>query len=1041
MNPRGRNRANRLVESISALCRRFPTQEKWLVVPDYRLGYQWLENVALGGVPVFNLRLVTLPSLALRLASRAMREAGRRYLQSLEYELLVGEVMTRALSGQGYLPRGKLDPDLVKAVRKTISDLRTAGLRAKDLDPRAFSPPEKGQDLAALLSGLEEQLERRKLMDYADVLREARCALRGGESPLPSGLRLALPRDMESRLLKLERELWEALPGPSKEALETDDTGQPEEVEGRGDAALLAWLSMPYQAPRPTGDGSVDMFRAVGETNEVRQALRRCLKEGIPADRVEILHTDYRTYVPRILELCSLLFPENAEGPPVTFSEGIPLSLTRPGRAMLGWISWIREDFSRERLAELVQDGLLFIASGEEDESHFARLAATLRRLPLWRGREGYEALYQLPCPTQATKGVEFENGEGSPRIGPTPGREELEDLRTLCAGLLATVPEDPSHAQGLLEGAEDFVSRWVRALDKADQYALHLLQRRVRELRRFIQDSEPFPFPVLDWLEDTIRGSRVLGEGPRPGRLHVAPLGGGGSSGRPLTFILGLDDGRFPGAGLQDPFLLDAERERLSPSLPTASGRLAASTEELSRLFARLRGGVVLSYSGFSVGEDRETYPSQALVTSFRILAGSTSSTLDDFLCQLPNPASFVALDPDSALLPSEWWVCSLCRDRATCEPDTVLSASFPHLWRGLQAAWARQGDDFTSYDGYVPEAGRDLDLAAEGGPLASPNRLESYGKCPLEYFFRYVLEITPPEEYALDPATWLSPLERGSLLHSLFHRFHRKVLDLGRKPSMEEDWTLLKMLLDEEISRWREMKPPHSFRVLEEEARELETTARIFLLEEEKSFREREPLYLEVSVGMEREGAGNPVDHPEPLEVHIPGVGCIRVRGRIDRIDRLREEGDETFLVCDYKTGSSKSFGGEDPFRGGRCIQNYLYLVMAESCLRGVHPEAKISGFEYYFPSTREHGERISWKTTELSGGGEVIRDLYLSLAAGCFPASDDEQDLRYSDYLPAFGDPKVAASCARRKLENVSNKALEFFRRLRGYGEESS
>lgn len=1032
----GRNRANRLVTSIADLCRRFPTQEKWLLVPGYRLGYQWLENVALGGVAVFNLRLFTLPSLALRLASRAMQDQGLRYVQGLEYDLLVGQLLSRALPENGYLPRNRLEPELVRAVRRTLSDLRKAGLRPKDLDTRAFSPPRKGHELKALLAGLQEELQRRKLADYADVLRMARQALQRGNHPWPEGLRIAAPGDLESDLVGLERKLWEKIPAPLKEVLEVDRPGSFGE-EG-SDVALLGWLGRPHQAPPPAGDGAVRIFRAVGETNEVREVLRRCLREGIPADRVEILHTDYGTYVPRLFELCSLLFPDPGGDPPATFAEGLPLRLTRPGRALLGWIRWLREDLSPQRLAELVQDGLLHITAEGEDEGRFDRLAALLRALPIPRGRDGYDLILRSPTaeipPPPETEG---ENGP-SPAAALRPEPGEMELLRELCAGLLATVPGDPSDAPGLLRGAEELLSRWVRALDKADQFALHLLRRRVREFQLSIEGSGPDSLPALDWLEDLVRSSRVLGEGPRPGRLHVAPLGGGGSSGRPVTFILGLDDGRFPGAGLQDPLLLDSERESLSPSLATAADRLAASLEELSSLFSRLRGKVTLSCSGYQVTEDREMFPSQALVTSFRLLTKSLTATQEDLLLHLADPASFATRDPEDALLPSEWWLSTLGGSLHDPDHGIILPAHFPHLWRGLQAARARRGEGFTAYDGYVPEAGRDLDPKAEGGPVVSASRLETYGRCPLEYFFRYVLEVTPPEEYGDDPGTWLSPLERGNLLHTVFRRFHQGLSAEGRSPSTKGDWHILENILREEVARWRRMKPPPSPRALEEEVRELERTARIFLQEEELCCREREPVYLEVAVGMEREGLGNPIDRAEPLEIRLPGGERIRVRGRIDRVDRLRASTADTFLVCDYKTGSSGGYDPSDPFGKGRFVQNYLYKVMAEDCLRGLHPEARVAGFEYFFPGTRAHGERIYWESDLLSEGDRVLHDLYLSLAAGCFPASDDPHDMRYSDFLPALGDPDEAAASARMKLENTANQMLEPLRRLRGYGE---
>ncbi len=1029
------NRVNRLVKSIADLCRDHPVREKWLLVSAYRTGYQWLENVALSGVPVFNLRLFTFRSLALRLATRVMEDRGQGYVQGLEYELLVADVLRSALSGEGHLPRGSLDPDLVKAVSGTLADLRAAGLEAGDLHPRAFTPPEKGREIASLLSGVEERLRRRRLADHAEALKAACRALEEGEAPVPAGLLVAMPADMLPGLSRLERELWDALPASQKVILEVD------RVDGSGtgpenDAALLGWLSRPYEAPAPHGDGSARIFRAVGETNEVREVLRCCLGEGIPADRVEILHTDYHTYVPRLFQLCRLLFPEDADGPPVTFAEGIPLWLTRPGRAMLGWISWIREDLSLPRLAELVQDGLLSVSRGDGEEGSFSRLAASLRALPVWRGREGYEGAFRsLEREPRPTPEADPDDGEGPRRSTLRPGQDELEALHELCADLLSGVPADPSDVPGLLKGAEDFLARRVRALDRADQYALHLLLQRVREFRRFSEASGAEAFPALDWLEETVRSSRVLGEGPRPGRLHVAPLGSGGASGRPVVFVLGLDDGRFPGPGMQDPLLLDSERKRISSDLATSSARTAAALEELSSLFARLRGRVTLSYSSYAVSEDREMYPSPALVTAHRLLSGSASATLEDLLRHLPDPASFAAHRPENALLPCERWLSLLGSRRLSPFPESVLSAHYPHLERGLRAARERGSDRFTEYDGYVPEAGLDLDPAAVGGPVVSPRRLEIYGKCPMEYFFRFVLGIEPLEEFDRLPVAWLSSLERGQLLHSVFRRFHQEAAASGRPPSMQEDWQMMEDILRDEISAWRRVKPPPSPQVLEEEAEELFRTARIFLQEEESCCREREPAYLEVAVGVEKTGAGNPVDLEEPLELTLPDGKRIVVRGRIDRIDRVKASSGDAFLVCDYKTGSADAYDPADPFKGGRCVQNYLYRLMAESCLRRVHPEAEVAGFEYFFPGTRAHGERICWEAGILAEGQRVVHDICLSIAAGCFPASDEAKDMEYSDFLLALWDIEEAAASTRRKMENEANRALEHFRRLRG------
>ena len=104
-----------------------------------------------------------------------------------------------------------------------------------------------------------------------------------------------------------------------------------------------------------------------------------------------------------------------------------------------------------------------------------------------------------------------------------------------------------------------------------------------------------------------------------------------GGHSGRPYTFIVGLDDSRFPGAGSQDPLLLDGERHSISESLPTAASELEEKIDDFYRLLARLRGKVVLSFPGRDVSDDREKFPSPLLLAAYRVVSGNREGTQED--------------------------------------------------------------------------------------------------------------------------------------------------------------------------------------------------------------------------------------------------------------------------------------------------------------------------------------------------------------------------------------------------------------------------
>ncbi len=126
----------------------------------------------------------------------------------------------------------------------------------------------------------------------------------------------------------------------------------------------------------------------------------------------------------------------------------------------------------------------------------------------------------------------------------------------------------------------------------------------------------------VRDWLAALPAETRVGGSGPRPGCLHADHVRSGGHSGRPHTFIVGLDDARFPGAGLQDPLLLDSERARLDPDLPTAGRRLEETIQGFKRLLGRLRGTATLCWPSRDVVEDSERFPSQVVLDAFRLAA-----------------------------------------------------------------------------------------------------------------------------------------------------------------------------------------------------------------------------------------------------------------------------------------------------------------------------------------------------------------------------------------------------------------------------------
>ena len=110
-------------------------------------------------------------------------------------------------------------------------------------------------------------------------------------------------------------------------------------------------------------------------------------------------------------------------------------------------------------------------------------------------------------------------------------------------------------------------------------------LQDAVAELRAL--GSFRCPVPVaLRFVRERVEGVSVGRDRSRPGHLHVSRLAQAGIPNRPLLFIVGLEEGRVFPAAVEDPVLLDAERQRISPALRCSSDR---TEEAVHAVLARL--------------------------------------------------------------------------------------------------------------------------------------------------------------------------------------------------------------------------------------------------------------------------------------------------------------------------------------------------------------------------------------------------------------------------------------------------------------------
>ena len=212
------------------------------------------------------------------------------------------------------------------------------------------------------------------------------------------------------------------------------------------------------------------------------------------------------------------------------------------------------------------------------------------------------------------------------------------------------------------------------------------------------------------------------------------------------------------------------------------------------------------------------------------------------------------------------------------------------------------------------------------------SASSLNAFGQCPWRYFAKYVLGLEP----LAVPQRMLQPTSRGQFVHNVLFTTLKRLFDATGEPVLPSDIDDDKMIETlqgavSELSEPLEAAAPYPalWRIQRDQ---MHAQMRSYLL----SLKNAIPLgrcgHFELAFGLQ--GApGEPVDEmssPDAVVVKT-GAGDIRLRGKIDRVDRIDEN---TLMVVDYKTGALPS---ASDIADGRNLQLPLYSAAAAEILQG--------------------------------------------------------------------------------------------------------
>jgi ATP-dependent helicase/nuclease subunit B len=212
------------------------------------------------------------------------------------------------------------------------------------------------------------------------------------------------------------------------------------------------------------------------------------------------------------------------------------------------------------------------------------------------------------------------------------------------------------------------------------------------------------------------------------------------------------------------------------------------------------------------------------------------------------------------------------------------------------------------------------------------SITQLESYAKCPFQYFADRVLHLNTLEE----PTEELEAFELGSLLHLILFEFYKELKRKNIILQGADDINFKKaekLLFKTARDKIDKLKLNSSLTFYEKEKivgvddNTKNSILYKFLIEERNSIDGFIPEFFELAFGKVDKMTGDKSFSGEEFE-----IGDTKVRGKIDRVDINEKDG--TIKVIDYKLSGNRP--RQNDLQSGLSLQLPLYLYAAKELIK---------------------------------------------------------------------------------------------------------
>jgi ATP-dependent helicase/nuclease subunit B len=1024
----------------------------------------------------------TLDQWAEALGELEMGERGVEPLPPLTGQALMARALHRVQEESGplgYLAKVAEQPGLVRALHRTLEDLRLAAVSASDLGPLVGAV---GEDLTRVWGAYSEELRAHRSLDRAQLLEQALEVLRTTGCFRGHAL-LLLDLEPESQwacqLLseavdQAEAVLATGLPTTNRlaetffhdsaflleaEAAEEDPPRALDALRSRLASSSSTDVDTPFQ-----DNGSLTVFSASDEVDECLAIARRIqvlATSGTRFDEMAIFLEDASTYQPVLADAL-----KRAEIP-AFFAQERRLPHVS-GRAFLALLRCRQEDFSAARFQEFLSYGVhaqpqrapagmetplsvpwstgvnpaqLSFSIPVAKPSFDASLASEnpLRRTLLWQKQLGEAQVLRgkaryprrlAGLKASMTRKLEASVVEGAPETVKNRLAEDLravEDLQTFTLPVIAALDALPVPGTSDASWHSSLVRLAITALHQPDE-VLSVLQALLPWLELGSLDLDQ----VQARLAAELHTASQADEERRYGKVFVGePDDAPGRTFR-VVFVPGLCEGAFGRRASEDPILLDRHRQLLSSDLALRADRMASETRRFHWVVGAATEQLVASYPEFDAARGRARVPSLFLVELLRALQGRLPDLAHlgrRLRSDAPGESGWSApVRPKDAVDQRAFDLSILSAALAAGDSgagmgayllDTAAHDVAPPPWvRSLRARAQRWRAPFTPYDGLVDPT--EETLAILRGHLLeaqaySPSALQQFASCP--YRFHLYALVRLREWTFIESTVELDPTTRGSLFHAVQHQFFERHLAPNETQNQTVDAGGL-------AAQLRSVFDEVVLAYREELAPDVNE---IWYRDTEAVFQDlRRHLEQSWEEAKEWAPAASELAFGLPLtdgdrdqksqRAAVKILGRYWVRGSIDRVERNRDT--DVLRVIDYKTGRFPT--GKRPVQigQGEVLQPLVYALAAQEMLRRSTAQARLA-----YATDRGGFRNIDFQVNERSVDAlkTLLETVDSWIGTGFLPAAPRADACKFCDYQPICG-PVEAHRVTRKHQERL-------------------